>query len=202
MARVCIALAKMGEDLTALTQTGISEVQLGAAGASSTMPQKQNPVAPSALAALSAQVQGQLGVLQTNSSHRYQRDGAAWFAEWTALPQIVLGTAAALETARQIVPNIMPNPNRMAEALSSQFDMIHAEALSFALARDMPRPEAQAATKALCREAAETQTALADLVRRDFPNLEADGLFDPAQQMGHAPDDARRFATAARSAQS
>lgn len=89
----------------------------------------------------------------------------------------------------------------MAHALSSQLDMIHAEALSFALARDMPRPEAQAKTKALCREAAETQTALADLVRRDFSQIATESLFDPAKQMGHAPDDARRFASAVRSAQ-
>ncbi len=201
MGRICIALAKLGEDLTALTQTGIDEVSLGSAGASSTMPQKQNPVAPSALVALSAQVQGQLSVLQANSAHRYQRDGAAWFTEWTALPQVALGAAAALEIATKLVPNLSPKPAQMAHALSSQLDMIHAEALSFALARDMPRPEAQAKTKALCREAAETQTALADLVRRDFSQIATESLFDPAKQMGHAPDDARRFASAVRSAQ-
>lgn len=201
MGRVCVVLAKMGEDLIALTQTGIGEVELGKAGASSTMPQKQNPVAPSALVALSAQVQGQLSVLLTNAAHRYQRDGAAWFAEWAVLPQIVLGTAAALETAQKLVPNLSPNIGQMEQALFSHLDMIHAEALSFALASDMPRPDAQAATKLLCREAAETQTPLADLVRRDFPNLDANKLFEPASQMGHAPDDARRFVSALRSKQ-
>lgn len=201
MARICVTLAKMGEDLTALTQTGIGEIQLGAAGASSTMPQKQNPVAPSALIALSAQVQGQLAVLQTNSAHRYQRDGAAWFAEWTALPQVVLGTAAALETAQKLVPMLVPNVEQMAAALSSQLDMIHAEALSFSLAAEMPRPEAQATTKALCQEAVETQTPLAKLVRRDFPHLETETVFDPKAQMGHAPEDARRFAIAVKAAQ-
>ena len=52
MVRVTLALGKLGEDLTELTQTGISEVSLGGVGASSTMPQKQNPVAPSSLMAL------------------------------------------------------------------------------------------------------------------------------------------------------
>ncbi|WP_050928191.1 class-II fumarase/aspartase family protein [Aestuariivita boseongensis] len=196
MGRVSIALAKMGEDLTALTQTGIGEIGLGATGASSTMPQKQNPVAPSALTALCAQVQGQQGVLLNAASHRYQRDGAAWFAEWTALPQIVLGTAAALNIARTLAPTIVPNAGVMADTLASQLDMIHAEALSFALAKKLPHPDAQAATKALCREAQESQTPLSKLVARDHPDLDAQTLFDPAQQMGLAPQDAHRFAAA------
>lgn len=202
MSRICIALSKLGEDLTALTQTGIGEIQLGAAGASSTMPQKQNPVAPAALIALASQVQAQLGVLQAAASHRYQRDGAAWFAEWTALPQIVLGTAAALNIAHSLVPTIAPDADAMATALAANLDMIHAEALSFALATKLPRPDAQAATKALCREAQESQTPLAILVARDHPDLDAKTLFDPAQQMGLASPEARRFAAAATSIKS
>ncbi len=201
MGRVSVALAKLGQDLIALTQTGVEEVALGTSGASSTMPQKQNPVAPSALVALSAQVQGQLGVVQAGAAHQFQRDGAAWFTEWTALPQIVLGTASALTVAEALAHNIAPRPDQMARALTTQNGMIHAEALSFALAKQMPRPEAQAATKVLCREAAKTQVPLSDLVRRDFPDVATAPLFDPAAQMGHAPDDARRFAATVRDMQ-
>ena len=38
-------LGKMGEDAILLSQSGIEELALGATGGSSTMPQKQNPVA-------------------------------------------------------------------------------------------------------------------------------------------------------------
>ena len=62
-----------------------------------------------------------------------------------------------------------------------------------ALVTEMPRPEAQAAIKALCAEATESATPLADLVTRDFPALDVAALFDPARQMGEAPTLARDF---------
>ena len=81
----------------------------------------------------------------------------------------------------------------MAQAALDPLQLIHAEALSFALTTQMPRPEVQAATKALCQEARATRTALADLVMRAYPSLDVSGLFDTGQQMGHAPDAARAF---------
>ena len=56
----------------------------------------------------------------------------------------------------------------------------------------MSRPEAQAITKKLCREAQDKQVPLGDLARADYPQLSAD-LFDPAHQMGHAIADAKAF---------
>ena len=86
----------------------------------------------------------------------------------------------------------------MASALDAGQGLIHAEALSFALAHALPRPEAQAAVKRLCTEAGKTGAHLSDLVARDYPDLDLAAVFDPARQMGTAPDDARAFASAAR----
>lgn len=196
LGRLVTALAKIGADLTELTQTGIGEVVLQGAGASSTMPQKQNPVGPSTLVALATHVHGQIACLNTASVHRLQRDGAAWFTEWTALPQAVLGTAAAVTLCNRIVPEIAPDTEAMTRALTDHLDMIHAEALSFALAHTMSRPDAQAATKALCQRARETQTPLTRLVADTYPALDVETLFNPDQQLGHAPQDAHRFAQA------
>ena len=196
LTRVTLACGKLGGDLTALTQTEVGEVTLGDGGASSTMPQKQNPVAASTLVALARQGAALNGVLQGSSMQMFQRDGAAWFGEWMCLPQIVLGAAASVGIARDLCAVLTPNRERMAATLASGFDMIHAEALSFALAAQMRRPEAQATVKGLCREAQETNTSLSELVRRDWPDLDA-GLFDPARQMGHAPESARDFAAKA-----
>ncbi|MEP2716047.1 adenylosuccinate lyase family protein [Pseudophaeobacter sp.] len=193
MVRVNLALGKLGEDCIALVQTGIGEISLGGAGASSTMPQKQNPVAPSALVALARQGSGLLSILHGSALQQHQRDGAAWFSEWLCLPQIVLGAASAARTARDLSAGISPNAATMAAALDSGLDMIHAEALSFALAAEMPRPEAQAAVKALCREAGDSNQPLRQLVARDFPQIDAKTLFDSATQLGDAPAEALRF---------
>lgn len=195
--RVTLAFGKIGEDCTALVQSGIQEITLGGAGASSTMPQKQNPVAPAALLALARQGSGLMAVLHGAAMQQHQRDGAAWFTEWMCLPQIVLGAAAAAKAGRGLCAGVTPNPDAMQAALTDGLDMIHAEALSFALAEHMPRPEAQAAVKTLCRAAQDSATPLRALVARDHPQLDAAALFDPARQLGHAPAEARRFATRA-----
>ena len=200
MLRVTLALGKIGEDATALVQSGIGELDLGGAGASSTMPQKQNPVAPSVLCALARQGAGLNSVLQGASIHTHQRDGAAWFTEWMCLPQIVLGAASAALTAKTLCKNLEPRAEIMRAAVEGGLDLIHAEALSFALAEQLTRPEAQAAVKALCREAQETQRPLSELVMRNHPGLDVAQFFDAQRQMGQAPVEARAFATRARTA--
>lgn len=195
--RVTLAFGKIGEDCTALVQSGIGEITLGGAGASSTMPQKQNPVGPSALVALARQGSGLMAVLQGAALQQHQRDGAAWFTEWMCLPQIVLGAASAAATGKALCAGLSPNADAMQAAVGGGLDMIHAEALSFALAEQMSRPDAQAAVKALCREALNSATPLRQLAARDYPALDIARLFDPACQLGQAPAEAQRFAAQA-----
>jgi len=193
LTRLTLMLGKLGEDVTLMSQSDIGEIRLGGAGASSTMPQKQNPVGPSVLVAVARQTTGQMAVLQSAAMPRSQRDGAAWFTEWMCLPQIVLGAATTVQTAAALCATLRPDPDRMMQTLTGDLGLIHAEALSFALAAHMPRPDAQAAVKALCIDARTTRTPLAEQVARDHPQLDVGHLFDPAQQMGQAPTDARRF---------
>jgi 3-carboxy-cis,cis-muconate cycloisomerase len=194
MMRVMAALGGMGQSLLGLTATGINEVTLGGAGASSTMPQKQNPVAPSTLVALSHQATGLRASLQASAQHQHQRDGAAWFTEWLVLPQLVLGTACALTHAKTLAEQMTPDISSMGAALEG-LGLIHAEALSFALAGHMPRPEAQAAVKSLCKEAQATSIPLHDLVKVQYPAVDL-AVFDAALAMGQAPVEARAFAAA------
>tara|TARA_R110000765_G_scaffold104477_1_gene194294 strand:+ start:9182 stop:10516 length:1335 start_codon:yes stop_codon:yes gene_type:complete len=195
--RVMAALTHMAQSTLSLTMTGITEVALGASGASSTMPQKQNPVGPSAIIALGHQFTGQRVTLQAAAAHQHQRDGGAWFAEWMAVPQLTLCLASALFHAKGLVAGITPHPVKMHSALNSELGLIHAEALSFALAEIMPRPEAQKITKQLCLDALDKQVPLADLVHADYPNVSG-SLFNPAAQLGQAPHDAAAFVKRAR----
>lgn len=191
------SLAKMGEDLVLMAQSEVGEVRLGDGGASSTLPHKRNPVAALLLVALARHLTGLDATIQGAQVHHQQRDGAAWMVEWLGLPQIVMGAARALTVAETLVPEIAPQPDAMARNLDGGLGLAHAEGLSFALAAHMPRPEAQTAVKALCREALETRSPLADLVARDWPGIDRTALFDPARQMGEAPRQARDFAEAA-----
>lgn len=183
-----VSLGKMGEDLILLTQSGVDEVVLAGAGGSSTMPQKQNPVGPSVLVALARYSVAVGGAFQGAGLHRQQRDGAAWFTEWMVLPQIVIAAARALALAEDLARGLRPDAAAMARNMLSGGGLIAAESYSFALARQMPRPAAQAKVKALCAEVVQSGVPLADLMARDFPGLQADlGL-------GEAPAEARAFA--------
>lgn len=188
-------LAKMAEDLILLTQSGLNEVALSGAGASSTMPQKQNPVGPSVLSAIATQAVALNAALQTATIHRQQRDGAAWFTEWLSLPQLCILSAKALALATDLTGRIQPNPDAMQQGLDANHGVIFAEALTFALAARMPRPEAQARVKAMCAEAA-TGKQLLVVAGWYYPDIDWLQTLRAAM-LGQAPAEARAFARAA-----
>lgn len=195
MAGVTASIGKMAEDLILMTQSGIGEVVISGAGGSSTMPQKQNPVAPSVLVAIARQVGGLAATLQGAVLHRQQRDGAAWFTEWLTLPQLCILTGRALGLGLDLAGRLTPVPAAMQAGLAAEGGLIMAEALTFALATRMPRPEAAAAVKALAARVRAGDGDLLTLARATWPDLAI------PQGLGAAPAEARAFATAAKGGQ-
>jgi 3-carboxy-cis,cis-muconate cycloisomerase len=197
LADLTTACGKMGADLTLLTRSEIGEIGLPGAGASSTMPQKQNPVAPSLLVALARFAPAQAAVLQGAAVHAEARDGAAWFAEWLTLPPLTAAAARAISVAGDLAAGLEVRTDAMARHLDDPLGLIHAEALSFALAPTLGRAEAQAVVKTLASEARGTGIPLPDLVARAHPGPGLPDLTAPAT-LGTAPQAARSFAAAAR----
>ena len=190
-AALSAALGKMAEDILILRQSNIKTVILGQSGASSTMPQKQNPVGPSAISSLSRYVIGQQSVLQQAALHKEARDGAAWFTEWLALPQLCLSASSALLTANDMCGAIMPDKAAMQSDIARSRGMIYAEALSFELAKSKPRPEATADIKELCMSLQNSNDDFVDTAKRKWPEL---ANFNPVDQLGEAPQFALSFA--------
>lgn len=193
---VTVAAAKLGEDLLILTRSDVGEVKLAGGGASSTMPQKENPVAPSVLVALARFGAAQAATLSA-PAHREARDGAAWFTEWLMLPGLVLAAGKSAAVLAELAGQITPDRSAMAVRLADPLGLIHAESLSFALAAIMPRPEAQAEVKRLAQDAKAQGTPLPDLVKAAHPALAMPPLTGTAT-LGTAPREARDFAKAAR----
>ncbi|MFP4304056.1 MAG: adenylosuccinate lyase family protein, partial [Rhodosalinus sp.] len=119
------------------------------------------------------------------------------FGEWIALPQLWLSALAALGHARTLAEGVAPDPAAMAAGLKLAQDGAYAEALSFALARQMPRPEAQAEAKRLAQRAAAEGRTLAEVARAAHPGLDP-ATFDARSQLGQAPSEARAFAARVR----
>lgn len=197
--RLTQALGKFAQDILIHSQSTLKTVQIGATGGSSTMPQKENPVQASAIVALATQAVGLQTTLTLTAQHKEARDGAAWFSEWLALPQLCLGAMAALTIGNDLSAAISPNETALSAQITATNEMIHAEALSFALAKTMPRPEAQAAVKQLCQEAMATGSNLIALAQTQYPSINA-AQFGSAHQMGTAPEQAHAFAARAKKA--
>ncbi len=194
MHRITLALAKMGQDCQAMVQTGIETLEIAHGGSSSTLPHKQNPVIPAKLVALAHHSTGLHTGLQISAPHQYQRDASAWFAEWLSLPSLVLTSATAAQGAVALSKAISPRSDQINGDLSRNFDVIHSEALTFALTARFTRPEAQATVKTLCAEAATQGVSLSKVAMTRFPDLPLDHVFNSHDQMGAAPVEARTFA--------
>ena len=194
--QIAEAFGKLGEDAVAMTQTEVGELNLGTSGASSTMPQKQNPVGPSALVALANAARGFEMMARNASTHRFQRDGAAWFTEWMVVPQIILSAASSAKRGAELAATMTPNTEAMTAKLAGD-GLLMSEKLSFALADRMPRPDAQAAVKKLAAQVRETGRSLSELAGEAWPDLPG-GILAPANAVGTAPQDARAFAKAVR----
>lgn len=198
LTRVAVALGKMGEDLILMAQSGVGEIRLGTAGASSTMPQKQNPVHPSILVAVARQAVGLNATLQGAGMVRQDRDGAAWFTEWMVVPQLCLAAATAVQTACKITPALQPQPVAMHAAFDRSQGLMQAEALSFHLSSHMPRPDAQAEVKRLCKAIQGPGQHLRDATQEAHPDIDLSPVFGAAGQLGDAPAQARAFAARVR----
>ncbi|MFN3936085.1 MAG: lyase family protein [Gemmobacter sp.] len=190
---IAVALGKMGEDMILMAQSGIGELEL-AGGASSTMPQKANPVGPSVLVALARQVVALQSAIAGAGLHRQQRDGTAWFTEWLTLPALCLSTGRALQLGAELAASVRPVPERMAAALAADGGLIRAEEIAFALAARMPRPDAEAEVKRLVAAVRAGGGDLPRLSRAAHPGLS----LPDGPDTGCAPSEARNFAAAVR----
>ncbi len=181
------SLGKMGQDLVLLGRSELAEVQAGAGGGSSTMPQKSNPVGAETLVALARFNAGLLGAQHQAMLHAEERDGAAWTLEWLTLPQMAVATGAALRHAHALATNLKADEGRMRANLEASKGLILAEAATFALSRHMPRPKAETLVKAACRDAAASGRQLFDVLAEltDAP-LDWESLRRPDRSIGSA----------------
>ncbi len=180
------SLAKLGQDIILLTQTGISEVRVGGGG-SSTMPRKNNPVGAELLVALGRHNAVLLGEMHQAMIHGHERDGAAWNSEWLALPQMAVGAGTAIARATVLIDGLTVDAQRMSDNLSALNGLACAEAALFALARHMPRREArELVNTAVERTGADGGHLLDQLAALTDADVDWEALKSPSTQIATA----------------
>ena len=184
------ALAKIGLDVALLGQSEVGEATEADAGASSTMPQKRNPVGSALAVACARQVHAQAAVLTAALPQEHERALGGWHSEWPALSGALAYTGGAAAAAHRALDGLQVDAERMERNLGLTDGVVMSERISFLLAGRLGRREAYA----LVAEAAERSQASGRSLRDELledgrvglaPD-ELDKAFDPATYLGSA----------------
>jgi 3-carboxy-cis,cis-muconate cycloisomerase len=106
------ACAKIALDVELLAQTEVGEVREPAAGGSSTMPHKRNPVGSTLARACAVGAHAAAGVL-ASGVHEHERAAGAWHAEWKALSDALALTGGAAAWMRETLEGLEVDAERM-----------------------------------------------------------------------------------------
>ena len=179
------AAAKIAGDIVLLSQTEVGEVAEGAGGASSTMPQKHNPVASVRAVACARQARGHASVLLAAVDGEHERAAGAWQSEWAALSGALACAGGAAAHVAEALAGLEVDADRMRQNLDATGGMVLAERVSQVLAPRLGR----AAAHDVVSDAAATGSFRWALVadgRVGLTTDEVDALLDPDAYLGSA----------------
>ncbi len=196
LALVCGTLGKIAFDVMIMMSTEFGEVFepfVHGRGASSTMPQKRNPISSELILAASRIVRQQAGLMLDALVTDFERATGPWHMEWAAIPEAFLAASSALHQAKFMLGGLIVDAARMRRNLDITSGLIVAEAVMMGLAPHMGRQTAHDVVYDSCRLAAERGISLLDALMQssdvtrhlDRPALAR--LCDPANYLGLAP---------------
>ena len=191
--RVAAVCARFAREVTDLARTEIGEVAESGGhhrGASSTMPQKENPIDSEAVVGMALTVTALVGSLYRAMEAGHERSAGEWQIEWHVVPQVAVLTAGALGVAARIAGRLRVDPERMARNLDLEQGRILAEAYLFQLA---PRLGREAAHDLVYEAATLSKTSGVGLHEAVLATMRRTGMDDtdlaplvPADQTGAA----------------
>lgn len=194
LALVCAGISastvRLAREIVDLSRTEVGEVSEARGhnrGASSTMPQKANPIQSEAIIGF--------GVLATSTSSAalrfleagHERAAGEWQVEWGVLPQVLLNTSSALRLTIEVLQNLETYPDRMLANLSADGGSLMSESLMISLAEDIGRDRAhELVYEAVRRSRDDGQdfvTHVSGLLATDYPAV--DTALEPADPMSY-----------------
>ena len=196
LALVTGSLGKIALDIMIMASTEFGEVCepfVKGRGASSTMPQKRNPISSELMLAAAKAVRAHAGLMADAMVQDFERATGPWHAEWIAIPESFVLTAGSLHQAKFALAGLVVDEAKMADNLGISRGLIVAEAVMMGLAPQLGRQEAHDVVYEACRLANEGAMTLADALSAD-PRISShidratiDRLTAPGNYLGLAP---------------
>ncbi|AIU87998.1 class-II fumarase/aspartase family protein [Pectobacterium odoriferum] len=191
------SLGKIGYDVMLMASNEFGELYepfVKGRGASSTMPQKRNPISSELMLACSKGVRQQAGLMLDAMVQDLERATGPWHAEWIAIPESFILSAGALHQAKFMLNGLIVDEKMMLKNLNMTNGLIVAEAVMMGLAPYIGRQEAHDIVYDACRIVNEKGGTLADVLNampsvssRLAPKLIED-LTNPVNYLGCAPE--------------
>jgi 3-carboxy-cis,cis-muconate cycloisomerase len=191
------SLGKIALDLMIMASTEFGEVYepfVKGRGASSTMPQKRNPISSELMLAASKGVRQHAGLMLDAMVQDLERATGPWHAEWMAIPESFVLTAGALHQAKFALGGLIVDETKMAENLDLSRGLIVAEAVMMGLAPQIGRQQAHDVVYDACRVVNTQGGTLAEALAADpavsgrIDRATIDRLTAPRNYLGLAPE--------------
>ena len=167
-ATVTAACAKLARNVVDLSRTEIGEVfepYDSHRGASSTMPQKVNPISSEVIIGLSGTAGALASSLARIQEAGHERAAGEWQIEWQVVPQLAVLAGSALSEALVVVEGMRVDPERMRANLELDGGLVMAEAQMIQLADTLGREHAHDLVYDAATRARRGGTVLAETLR-------------------------------------
>jgi 3-carboxy-cis,cis-muconate cycloisomerase len=164
------SLAKIADDVMLMSATEFGEASepfIEGRGASSTMPQKRNPISCGVIIAAARALRQQAGLALDAMVNSFERNAAAWYLEWIAVPEAFGYAAGALKQTVFMAGGLIVDSDGMARNLALTHGLIVAEAVMMGLAPVIGRNEAHHLVTEACGKALAGDRPLYDVLMED-----------------------------------
>ena len=186
-------LGKMGRDVILLAQAEVAEVAEGEGaghGASSTLPQKRNPVRAVLIVAAAERAPGLAATIFHAMVQEHERAAGAWHAEWETTRELLRCAGGASHHAVHMLESLRVDAPRMAENLMAHRGVLMAESLAHQLSRHLGQTAARDVVRRCVVASSERHTPFAEVVasdeevRRHLSEAEIEAALDPSAYLG------------------
>ncbi|GGP08317.1 adenylosuccinate lyase family protein [Nonomuraea glycinis] len=165
LAAIGASVGKIGTDVALMCSTEFGELAepyVTGRGASSTMPQKRNPISSELMIAAAKLLRDKSSAMLDAALQDFERATGPWHVEWAVIPEAFLLLSSSLTQAAHALANLQVDTVRMRENLGLTGGLILAEAVMMALAPDLGRQRAHHLVSDACTRATEAGTGLVD----------------------------------------
>jgi 3-carboxy-cis,cis-muconate cycloisomerase len=162
---------RFAREVADLARTEIGEVAEADGeyrGASSTMPQKANPILAEAIIGFGVSAGQMAGGLLRSLESGHERAAGEWQVEWQSLPYVLRSAAGALGLAGQLAAGLRVDPERMRRNLELDHGLIMAEAHMSRLAAEIGRDRAHETVYQAARRARAGGEPLAGIAPAEY----------------------------------